>query len=248
MVIGTIESFGQAVKINQSYIKGDVELQFWQYKKILNPKDTNIQFNIIYPEIINNNDISVRILLNSKLIDNELEQKFKEFADEYKTSIADNPPSDEYPLDYHWIENWTVQYNSNGLLSLVNSISEATGGAHGNYKETSFNFDLSNGRGIIITDIISNQKDPRFIKLLMSKLAASVEMQAADLKDDFPPLKSDFKLTENFYFTSMAVVFIYSSGDFVSMGSGPNPEAVFPFDEIKPFLKKGCILEKLFKK
>jgi hypothetical protein len=55
------------------------------------------------------------------------------------------------------------------------------------------------------------------------------------------------KLTENYLFTDNGLLFNYSSWEIFEYDRGPNTEILLTFKELKPFVKKGSILEKLIK-
>jgi hypothetical protein len=116
-------------------------------------EDTSVYIKIIYPQLINLENQKVQTKINSFL-----KNQFLEPLNTYEDFISDTEWMADYPAD--WEFNFEVSfrttYISPDFLSIVMDYYEFTGGVHGNYYSVGYNFKLSDGSLLQLTDIINN--------------------------------------------------------------------------------------------
>ena len=141
-----------------------------------------------------------------------------------------------------------VALNTGRFLTLANSLSEFTGGAHGIQVQLWFNYDLKNKKQLALSDFI---QDTTKLKKIVEVYFRKVE----NLKED-APLGADyffdenkFALAENFGMTRDGLVFHYNVYEIKPYSEGPTT-VVVPYQAIKGILTESGnqLVNSLFKK
>jgi hypothetical protein len=117
--------------------------------------DTSVYVKISYPQLANLKNIEVQNKINRFL-----ESQFLQALQSYEEFISDSTSLSLYPAD--WVFNFEVTFEttflSDDFFSVRMDYYEFTGGAHGNYFSVGFNFRLSDGELLKLTDIIKENQ------------------------------------------------------------------------------------------
>ncbi|MEK5096771.1 DUF3298 and DUF4163 domain-containing protein [Bacillus sp. FSL W8-0848] len=120
--------------------------------------------------------------------------------------------------------SYKVNYNDGDRLSFFIYDYQYTGGAHGVYTATSYNYDLNEHRRITLLDVLNNQaKIEKAKNYIFSYINKHSEQFYSDLK------KSDIRLDQDtaFYFTDSGISIVFQQYDIGPSSSG-NQEIKIP--------------------
>ncbi|MBE9601465.1 DUF3298 and DUF4163 domain-containing protein [Pedobacter sp. MC2016-24] len=80
----------------------------------------------------------------------------KEYLEGYKADMAEIPKEDAFSatLNYSHGQNVTLEYNENGYVVINELSDDYSGGAHGNYGSSIYNFDVQNQKLLKLNDIV----------------------------------------------------------------------------------------------
>lgn len=111
-----------------------------------------------------------------------------------------NYESCDYEIVMTYESGYKVSLNTKNLLSIVHSFYEYSGGAHGYFASTGYNFLISSGDLMLLTDVIRDDRLEEFFKLAEDILKVKYEtnsLSEAGLFEDELPVnpKQDFFLT-----------------------------------------------------
>lgn len=114
-------------------------------------KPQRIKIDATHPELTGSNDPRVETF--NKEMRDYIAKEIKGFKDEFKVDDKDARPTDsetsENTLDIHY----EVAHADKDLISITYTGSSYTGGAHGNSASVTFNYDLSHGRMLALSDL-----------------------------------------------------------------------------------------------
>lgn len=141
-----------------------------------------------------------------------------------------------------------VVLNTGRFLTLANSLSEYTGGAHGMEAELWFNYDLLNSRQLALSDLIVDTTG-------LKKATERYFRKHEKLKDSdsfgagYFFANDNFALAENFGFTKDGLLFHYNVYEIKAYSEGATT-IVVPYTELKGLLTEtgNQLVESLFKK
>ncbi len=113
-----------------------------------------------------------------------------------------NYESCDYEIVMTYESGYNVSLNTKNLLCIVHSFYEYSGGAHGYFASTGYNFLISSGDLLLLTDVIRDDGLEEFFKLAEDILKIKYEnnsLSDAGLFEDELPVnpKQDFFLTRN---------------------------------------------------
>jgi hypothetical protein len=219
---------------------GDIIFEKFIYEYTLpGPKESNnrIEFEKLILKLENK---QIENLINTQINSSDIKTSINELLEMlngYETSFLK-----EELYDHFLIENLNCKYNKNSIFAIERYSDFQTGGNMSG-SNSSINFNIENGNIIKINDIINTAKSNELIKIISKKIKLeNPEFNPKSLSKD-----NKLKLTENYLFTDNGLLFNYSSWEIFEYDRGPNTEILLTFKELKPFVKKGSILEKLIK-
>lgn len=134
---------------------------------------------------------------------------------------------------------YKVTYNQNGLLSVVFSNYQFSGGAHGSTIQSSYTFDMQNGQELKLGDIIKT--DATTIAFINWSIKEEIERRVA--KNDLFVLQPFESIGENpyFYLSEEGLVFYFQQYEYFPYAAGIQ-EFTIPFSALKGRLKiTSCI-------
>lgn len=145
-----------------------------------------------------------------------------------------------------WFNEVNIQVTQpfSGIVSLENLYSSYTGGAHGTYGTSYYNYDVAKHRVIKLNDLFSDEN--------LAKLTARVEVffrkrenlsPQATLKDAYFFENGQFALTENFQIRENDLLFFYNPYEIKPYAAGTTRLDI-PFSEIKDLINHNTIIYK----
>lgn len=160
----------------------------------------------------------------------------------------------EEKTEIQWLEeaDFEIGYNKNGILSILLSMSGT--GAYPSVATKTIVVDLKTGNQIKPADIFTNlnglaaenkkrqQDEMKKAREDYKKDAETADFDGSPYFDD-----ADFKLENlnNYKITDEGVTFMYDYGfPHVALALQPDGEYLFTWAELKPYIKKGGLLEK----
>lgn len=118
-----------------------------------------------------------------------------------------------------------VKYTSSGY----------SGGAHGYYNEIYKVFDFNKNKTIGLLDVVKDNKDPNWSKLLMKAYLANGEESEESL------LVNEIPLNSNFYFDKTSITFVYNQYEITSYAAGVQ-YLKLPIKDIQQLLNNDFLL------
>jgi hypothetical protein len=206
--------------------------------------DYKQKFTIRYPVVTGRLPMSVR-----KTIERNLSY-WTNFDDTLRENLS---------RDY-WLEsyNYEVRYNKNNLLDvwLTGEGSAAYPDSHTKY----IVLDTRSGKRLAISDVFTASKLPLLLKQVrnvMRRSEAALDSESRKELDEIRELQPEFYptpeklLLKNLYGFSVSdkgITFIYEY-DYahVVQALEPSGEFFIPYSELKPFIKRGSLLERFVK-
>lgn len=131
-------------------------------------------------------------LMNFK---NLLQTSKNSFVENVTRQLNDDPNISSFELLREEVNNQYVTYNSNGLVSIINSCYSYMGGAHGMYAKVPVIFDLESGRTLDKEDIFKPGTDAKIISLIVKYFVDNGKASAND--DDEEGIFTDQVFVDN---------------------------------------------------
>ena len=172
-----------------------------------------------------------------------IEAALDSFVLEGKTFFEEIP---EAPGGYALDLEQTVILNTVKLLTIQEESYTYTGGAHGNYGTTFYNFDIQNGKQIDLKDILQTDyesslkaiAEPIFQKTYLEEEMTSYAEAGFYFKND------QFTLTDNFAITKEGLKFVYNPYEIAPYVMGQQ-EILIPFNLIEGLMKNIGLINSL---
>ena len=131
--------------------------------------------------------------------------------------------------------DYAVTYNQSGLLSVIMSDYQYSGGAHGSTVQTAFTFDLATGRLLKLGDLLDDKSN--YTAVVNKAIRAEINSRvAADIltEFDFSPFK-DIGEDPEFYLSTVGIVFYFQEYAYFPYSAGIQ-EFVVMYRELEPML------------
>ena len=156
-------------------------------------------------------------------------------AADLKQSIADGYGGSGQSETYF---DYQVQYNRNGLLSVVLLDYQYAGGAHGSTIQSSHTFDLSTGKELSLSDLMQSGSGyaAYFDKQIRSEIDSRVA--AGDLYEFDTGKFTDIGTNPEYYLSADGVVFYFQEYEYFPYAAGIQ-EFTIPYADLKTMLKPG---------
>jgi hypothetical protein len=161
----------------------------------------------------------------------------------YQDAVSDykDRGKEDFPFNqYEALEDFTVTYNRNCLISLYFDRYQYTGGAHGLTTRTSDTWDIRSARRISLGFLFPKGED--YSVMLQEIIIQQIQKQISDGEDiyfeDYEKLVHETFNEESFYLTPDALVIYFQQYDIAPYASGIREFAI-PYEEI-PIRLPGC--------
>lgn len=192
-----------------------------------------LKYKIEYPTIKNSRNRYSARRFNEYNYNRALELKeysenelFKEAKELYQYNSENGYPI----MVYEVVLNYEITYRNNSVISLYTDEYMYLGGAHGNTKRESQNWNMQTGRFIKLAEL--NSKNPYYIvdifKEINNQIAIQIESGEGQYFENYCNLvQENFKL-ENFYITENGIVIYFNQYEIAPYSSGI-PEFLIKF-------------------
>ncbi len=146
-------------------------------------------------------------------------QLFKDAIQLYEYNTAHGYPV----MIYEVIQEYTITYNNDFIISLYEDNYEFTGGAHGNTIRTSQNWDLRSGKSIPLSNLFPN--NPYYIidilKNVNNQIQSQLQTNPTQFFDNYCELVLNTFSLENYYITSSnSIAIFFQQYDIAPYSSG----------------------------
>ena len=237
--------FGQLFAVNSSYdkTKNTVTVQSVPENdiEVTNTKTVAqeglLDLSLQIPQISGLADAKIQNSINlvlKKAAEGAKDEGEKNAAD-LKQSIADGySGSGRCETDF----NYQVQYNRNGLLSVVLTDYQYAGGAHGSTVQSSYTFDLATGKELALTDLMNSSGG--YTAYINKQIRSEIDRRvAAGNLYEFDPGKfTDIGANPDYYLSDSGVVLYFQQYEYFPYAAGIQ-EFTIPYDDLKTMLKPG---------
>ena len=170
-----------------------------------------------------------------------LEQYVREQLDKHKAMVKDLLPVFEDPRPYKFVEEHSLidslVYTQKGIVSIISQWYAFTGGAHGNFGDVGWNFDLN--RAIILSqrDLFEEESFGEINGLLRRTLMNDYGVPDAKvLKDSLHIDAAYIRMNDNFYFDGDGITYIYQPYEAAPYAVG-QILVHLPFTALAPYLR-----------
>lgn len=207
------------------------------YNAIVETKE--IKYSNDYIEV----DLKIPVVsYGNKIIEKIINDKIeKPIMDLKKTTEAEakeffNSKEEERPfIKYSVMSNYEITYNQDNILSVVVTLYNYTGGAHGNTEKIAYNFDLNTGKTGYLKDFF--YEEDQYRKVILDEVRNQISKEPDKYYKDILDTLHGIAYNHNFYLTKDAVVVYYDLYDIAPYVAGI-PEFKIPYSKFKHGLKK----------
>lgn len=216
-VFGAVSNFikSSAITVTTNNIKKDTEA---------------ITINLKIPVVKGVSKLNVEKKINNRLYNdainfaNPLEKDAKKYLAETKKN------KDLHFNKYSAFTTFKSPYNKGTLLSIPVRYAQYTGGANGLEVQTGYNFDLRNGKLLLLSDLF--EKNFNYKKVISDEVLRQIK---ANKENFFPETITSFKEIKGnhpYYIENGNLVIFYGPFDIAPHSSGI-PEFKIPFSKLK---------------
>jgi hypothetical protein len=222
-------------------------------EKTVNAKDTAAKISS-KPIVYENEYISVNIDLpvvsgiNSnaqKLINDRIQDEINSSKNNVeKQAIEDGEQSKKSGSDirqYNFTSKYKVTYNKNNILSIVLTIYQYTGGAHGSTTQVAYNFDTNTGKIGVLEDFFGEDKDYR--SKILKEIRAEISKEPQNYFIETINNLNGIAYNQNFYLEDEAVVVYFDEYEIAPYAAGI-PEFRIPYSKFKNGINTKVIILK----
>lgn len=165
-----------------------------------------------------------------------IEASLGDFIKEAKSFYQEFP---EAAAGYAMEVEQTVLFNSSEIFTIEEFTYAFTGGAHGNYGTSYYNFDIAKGQKIELTDILKANYEPalKMIAEPIFKAAYLSEGMTKYSEAGFYFENDEFILTDNYAITKQGLKFVYNPYEVAPYALGQQ-EIVIPYTLLQELIKK----------
>lgn len=193
------------------------------YYKVSYPVSDDSQFNALVMESLSVKDRA------------ELEQSAEAFLADYDSYVEEaNKPE----FVHAWYQDIAsrIILTTPRLLVVGNKLTEYSGGAHGNYAELFYNYDLQENKKLSINDVVATEKQQELIALAETRFR-EIEKLAPDaaLTDKYFFDEGIFVLPDNFAFDRKGIVFQYNPYEIKPYADGVTRFEI-PYEKVESLL------------
>ena len=229
---------------NNSVLRTDtipyVQTTIYEYSPYFQQKDDVLDttfFRVSFPHA---QDESFNDLIFKALnVDNreDLEHIAAAFLESYDNYVEEASNPEMIHPWFHEVKSNVTLYTPN-LFVMSTQTSEYTGGAHGNYFELLYNFDVNKSQLIALKDILDVDKTKEFLNIAEKHFREQEGLDAqASLEENYFFDDGVFVLADNFAFAEDAFVFRYNPYE-IKPWSGGVTTLHIPYSEAEHLLNE----------
>jgi len=169
-----------------------------------------------------------------------LRESRNEFLKEYKNDMKDVSASDvkesNFGYNYESSQQWSVQYESDNILSLAVLNYFYSGGAHGYGAHDYLNIDKKRKKVIHISEVLINPQSKQLLKILEKRYRMQLHVPMNTSLTEAGLFDNEIKeLAGVFYLTEKGIGFLYNQYEIAPYGAGPI-EIFVPFSDLSGML------------
>lgn len=164
-----------------------------------------------------------------------IQKMANDYLQGYKADMAKIPKDEAFSatLNYSSGQDLTVEYNENGYVVINQLSNDYSGGAHGNYGSSIYNFDVQNQKLLKLNDIVTIDSLP-LQKIIEQNFRKQYEIPAgaslsSQLFDDHLAASSNFILSSN------GLSFLYNPYEVASYAQG-QIIVYIPYTDLRKYL------------
>lgn len=164
-----------------------------------------------------------------------IQKMAKNYLQGYQADMAEIPKSEAFSatLNYSSGQDLTVEYNENGYVVINQLSNDYSGGAHGNYGSSIYNFDVQNQKLLKLNDVMTIDSLP-LQKIVEKNFRKQYEIPAGaslstQLFDDHLAASSNFILGSN------GLSFLYNPYEVASYAQG-QIIVYIPYSDLRKYL------------
>lgn len=179
-----------------------------------------------------NEMVKEAIFINGEKDIYEVSDNFISAFNEFAEDVINNPTG--YYGAWFLKQDCRIELNNGYFLTLVNNISEYTGGAHGMEVELWYNYDLEQSKKLKLEDII--QDSVEFRKLVERHFRKHENLtDTSTYGGNYFFSKGEFILADNFGFNKEGLIFHYNVYEIKAYADGPTT-LLIPYEDLDGFL------------
>lgn len=126
-----------------------------------------------------------------------------------------------------------VVYNQNNILTFALHTNSFSGGAHGNYADMFYVFDLATGKKISKDAVFISGSTQKLSKIIYQKIKENRGISDSQMKENYE--STAIPVSSNFYITQKGIGFCYNPYEITSYAEGSD-DVLVPFSELKSLL------------
>lgn len=158
------------------------------------------------------------------------DQAAVEFINDFKNQESD------YRIGWEYQLTTEIYHNANNILSIGFDSYIFTGGAHPNYSESYYNFNLKNGELIELDDFLLPNYSTRLTKLIESKIRVLYNIGPNTPLSEAGFMEDKLELNNNFSISLAGITFLYNPYEIAPYVMGEQ-RIFISFNEIKDLVK-----------
>lgn len=157
---------------------------------------------------------------NAARLNSAIMEEFNKVQAE-NSQLANGVSADDFfepDMKYEFTVDYKVQYNKDGLISIVMTYYFYTGGVHGGSYRVAYNYDLIEGKELQLQDVFS--KDINAYNLVKEEVTKQMQQDEEYTSFDSINTVNNYSKPFNFYFTEQGVVIWFDQYEVASYAKG----------------------------
>lgn len=194
-----------------------------------------LKLTLQYPQISGLPDAKVQDSINSVMKQAALnaEAEGRKNAEDMKHWIADGYTGGVTQCETYF--DYAIEYNQNGLLSIVFKNYQYAGGAHGSTIQSSYTFDLATGKDLSLADLMTSGSGYNASINAAIRTEIDSRIQSGGLVE-FDPGFTDIGNDPPYYVSNSGLVFYFQQYEYFPYAAGIQ-EFNIPYNSLKSMLK-----------
>lgn len=203
--------------------------------KTLSYQKQYLDVTIQYPQISGLSNINVQNAINGLLEKSALSSESEGIgnAKEMESWVTDGYEGNKCSTNY----NYSIEYNKNGLLSVILLDYQYTGGAHGSTWQSAYTFDLQTGTALSLSDLMNSGSN--YTSYFNDGIRKEIDkrVQSEELAEFDGAKFTSIGDTPAFYLSDSGVVFYFQQYEYFPYAAGIQ-EFSFNYSDLKSMLKQ----------
>ena len=153
----------------------------------------------------------------------------------------------DYSANWEINDDLDVVLNAQGLLGMINSMFEYTGGAHGVYASICNTYDFTTKNIVAFDDMFSGNYEAFLIEQINSSVKMQFELEEGESLSNNGFFEDSIPLTDNFCLKMKSILFIYNIYEIAPYLMGAI-EVEIPYNQLTDYIRIGGPIDRLMKK